>query len=174
MKLEGLYAARAQVAGMKPSVERGKCAPWLKVERDEAKFGACMKIAEAIGTIDSSKKAHTILADALGNEDQEVFGALYLDTHLQIRGLAETGRGEMDRVMAPIAPTLRIAIADGAQGIIIWHTHPTMLVTPSEGDKLVTADFAAACRTVSLLLVDHIIIGGKGRYYSFLDAGELQ
>ena len=182
-ELQALYAARVQACGCadKSSAPaapdkggEGGCRPWLKVERDEKRYEACMRIAEKIGPVDSSKKAHALLADALGAEDQEVFGAMYLDTHLQIRGFAETGRGEIDAVMAPIAPTLRLAVVEGAQAVIIFHTHPTMLTQPSDGDRAVTAAFDEACRTLNLLLVDHLIIGGRNRYYSFLDAGELK
>lgn len=172
MRFEGLYEARRQRAcGDKPDAPPAACKPWIKVERDEVRYEACMKIAESIGPVDSARKAFALLGPALGREDQEVFGAMFLDTHLQIRGLAETGRGEMDAVMAPIAPTLRIAILEGAQGVLIFHTHPTLYVEPSEADIATTAAFHEACRTVNLFLVDHIIIGGEGRYFSFDEAG---
>lgn len=177
-RFEALYESRRQRAcGDKPEPPAATpptaCKPWIKVERDQARYEACMKIAEAIGPVDTSRKAFELLGEALGAEDQEVFGAMYLDTHLQIRGLAETGRGEIDAVMAPIAPTLRIAIAEGAQGVLIFHTHPTLSIEPSEADVETTRAFDQACRTVHLLLVDHIIIGGKRRYFSFADAGFL-
>jgi DNA repair protein RadC len=180
-RLEALYEGRRDGCGCKPPAAElaGKpdgsaCKPWLRVERDEKRYEACMKIAESIGPVDSPKKAFTLLGQALGAEDQEVFGAMYLDTHLQIRGLAETGRGEMDAVMAPIGPTLRIAIAEGATGVLIFHTHPTLYTEPSDADVQVTAAFDAACRAVHLFLVDHIIIGGGRRFFSFADAGYLK
>jgi DNA repair protein RadC len=172
MRYQALYEGRTELAPP-PAAPATSCKPWLRVERDDAKYQACMKIAESIGPVDSSRKAFALLREALGTEDQEVFGAMYLDTHLLIRGLAETGRGEMDAVMAPIGPTLRLAVAEGAQAVLIWHVHPTLQTQPSEADIDVTRSFAEACKTLQLLLVDHIIIGGKSRYYSFSDAGHL-
>ena len=152
----------------------GGCKPWLKIERDEARYEACMVLAEKIGEIDGPKKAFEILKEAVGTEDQEVFGLISLDTHLRLRGLAETGRGEIDGVMAPIGPTLRVAIQDGAQGILIWHVHPTLYTQPSESDIEVTKSFEAACKAVDLFFADHIIIGGWKNFYSFADHGYLK
>jgi len=174
------------------------CRPWLKVERDEVRYEACMRIAEDLGPIDSSKKAFEILKKAVGSEDQEVFGAMYLDTHLYLRGLAETGRGEIDSVMAPIKPTLRVAMAlnrqltsndklrprdkeilkhsveDGITGVLIFHCHPTLYSRPSDSDKDVTRAFEEACPLLDLFFVDHIIVGGQKEFFSFADAGLLQ
>lgn len=172
MKFQALYEGRRPPPAP-VDVEPTACRPWLRVERDEKRYAACMKIAEQIGPVDSSRKAFGLLGQALGREDQEVFGAMYLDTHLQIRGLAETARGEMDAVMAPVGPTLRLAIAEGATAVLIFHTHPTLYTQPSDADVEVTRSFLEACRTLHLLLLDHIIIGGRSRYYSFSDAGFL-
>jgi DNA repair protein RadC len=149
------------------------------VERDEPKYEACMALSEKIGPIDSPKKAFAFLKQAVGVEDQEVFGALYLDTHLYIRDFAETGRGEVDAVMAPIKPTLRIAtlrlaMDDLATGLLIFHCHPTLYSQPSDADKDVTKSFEEACDTLDLFFVDHMIIGGMKEYYSFADAGLLK
>ena len=150
------------------------CRPWLKVSRDEKAFEACMAIAEKIGPIDTPAKAFKILKEAIGSEDQEVFGAMYLDTHLYVRGLAETGRGEYDAVMAPIKPTLRLAMADGITGLLCFHCHPTLYSEPSESDKAVTKAFEDACATLDLFFVDHIIVGGHKEFFSFADAGLLK
>jgi DNA repair protein RadC len=189
MRLEAVYEARARECACKDAVAARAaqpdpplvpeplpvtpatgCKPWLKVERDEARYEACMKIAEAIGPIDTPERAFEILSEALGSEDQEVFGALYLDTHLQIRGLAETGRGEMSSVQAPIVPTMRIAVAEGAEAMVIFHCHPTLYTKPSDADKEVTRGFFKAASALNILLIDHIVIGGKKGFYSFLNS----
>jgi DNA repair protein RadC len=150
------------------------CRPWLKVERNEKYYEACMAIAEKIGPIDSSKKAFQILKEAVGSDDAESFGAMYLDTHLYLRGLAETGKGEYDAVMAPLKPTLRLAMQDGITGLLIYHCHPTLYSQPSDADKGVTKSFEDACVTLDLFFVDHLIIGGHKEYFSFADEGLLQ
>lgn len=184
MKLRALYepaaadddvSASAPVeAPPAPPLRSAPCRPWLRLLRDEKSYEACMAIARKIGAIRTSRQAARFIRSAVGSEDQEVFGALYLDTHLRIRGLAETGRGTIDSVQAPIGPTLRLAIETGAQAIVIFHCHPTLVVQPSEADQEVTKAFAKACAAVDILLADHLIIGGHQAYYSFVDAGKLK
>jgi DNA repair protein RadC len=182
VKLDAIYEARACACGVKQagdpappaSSSEGGCRPWLRVERDEARYEACMAIAEKIGPVDQPRRAFEILSQAVGAEDQEVFGALYLDTHLRVRGLAVTARGEIDSTPAPIAPTLRIAVHEGAQGVLVFHVHPTLHSRPSDADRQVTLAFNDACATLNLLLVDHMIIGGRKEYYSFLEHGVLR
>jgi len=184
MKLDALYEARLEAkcpacahsarSSAPEAAPASPCRPWLKVERNEAYYEACMAIAEKIGAIDHSRKAFEVLRAAVGQEDQEVFGALYLDTHNQIRGLAETARGEIDSVPAPIVPTLRIAIAEAATSLVVFHTHPTLYAQPSDADVATTLAFDEACSKVNLLLMDHLIIGGQRGYYSFLDHGVLK
>jgi len=169
-----LRQERSEVDIDSPKGLGSQCRPWLKVERNEKYFEACMAVAEKIGPIDSSKKAFQILKEAIGSEDQEVFGGMYLDTHLYLRGLAETGRGEFDAVMAPLKPTLRLAMSDGITGLLIFHCHPTLYSQPSDADKGVTKAFEDACGTLDLFFVDHLIIGGHKEYFSFADEGLLQ
>ena len=142
------------------------CRPWARIERDEPAYEACMAVAEQIGPIDSPKKAFEILKrSSVAREDQEVFGAMYLDTHLYLRDFAETARGEIDAVMAPIKPTLRVAtlrlaMDEATTGLLIFHCHPTLYSQPSEADKFVTKSFEEACDALDLFFVDHIIVGG--------------
>ena len=150
------------------------CRPWLKVERDEKKYEACMRIAERIGPIDSPKKAFEILKEAVGSEDAEIAGFISLDTHMYLRGLAETGRGEMDAVMFPIGSTLRTALADGATAIILFHVHPTLYTEPSDADKDVTRAFERGCEAVDILLMDHLVCGGAREFFSFAEKGLLK
>lgn len=154
-----------------------KCRPFLKIEKDSEKFAACNALADELGEINTPKKAFQIIEDAIGEEVNEVFGVMMLDIHLRFKGLAETGRGEPASVMAPLQPTLQIALASGANSIVIWHCHPSGVdAEPSEADKETTEAFAEACEVVGLPLIDHVIIAGDVRnrsYFSFAEDGLL-
>lgn len=167
--------------GVEPVVLAGspgsKCRPFLKVEKDAEKFAACNALAEELGPLNTPKKMYRIIEDAIGDEVNEVFGVLMLDIHLRFKGLAETGRGEPSSVMAPLKPTLQMALISGADSIIIWHVHPSGIeAEPSEADKETTEAFADACDAIDLPLLDHLIIGGdvrKRSYFSFAEDGLL-
>ena len=154
-----------------------KCRPFLKVEKDAEKFAACNALADEIGELNTPKKMYRIIEDAIGDEVNEVFGVLMLDMHLRFKGLAETGRGEPASVMAPLQPTLQVALISGAQSIVIFHCHPSGIeAEPSDADKETTEAFAEACEVIGLPLIDHLIASGSIRnrsYFSFLEAGLL-
>lgn len=170
-----------QPRGVEPVVLAGgpgaKCRPFLKVEKDAEKFAACNALAEEIGPLNTPKKMYRIIEDAIGEEVNEVFGVLMLDIHLRFKGLAETGRGEPSSVMAPLKPTLQIALISGADSIILWHVHPSGIeAEPSDADKETTEAFADACEAINLPLLDHLIVGGDVRrrsYFSFAEEGLL-
>lgn len=154
-----------------------RCRPHLKIEKDPEGFAACNALAEELGPLDDPKKAFQLIEEAISNEVNEVFGVMMLDLHLRFKGLSETGRGEPAAVMAPLKPTLQMALAQGAYAIIIFHVHPSGIeAKPSEADEETTEAFADACATVDLPLIDHIIVGGDARkrsYYSFAEDGAL-
>jgi len=168
--------------GFEPVILAGgpgaKCRPFLKIEKDADKFAACNALADEIGELNTPKKMFRIIEDAIGDEVNEVFGVLMLDIHLRFKGLAETGRGEPSSVMAPLQPTLQVALMSGAHAIVIFHVHPSGIkAEPSEADKETTEAFAEACEVIGLPLIDHLIVAGSVRkrsYFSFLEAGLLQ
>ena len=150
-----------------------KCRPYLTIQKDADRFAACNALADEIGPLDDPKKALRLLEDAIGDEVNEVFGVLMLDLHLRSMGLAETGRGEPSSVMAPIQPTLQVALMNGAHAAIIFHVHPSGIeAQPSDADIETTEAFVEAFDAVGLPLLDHIIVGGDARnrsYYSFAE-----
>ena len=154
-----------------------KCRPFLKIEKDPAKFAACNALADEIGPLNDPKKAFRLIEDAIGNEVNEVFGLVTLDLHLRMKSVAETGRGESDAVMAPMVPTLQAALMDGAHAVILFHVHPSGVeARPSDADKQTTKAFVEAFETCNVHFIDHIIVGGsvkKKSYYSFAEDGKL-
>jgi DNA repair protein RadC len=73
----------------------------------------------------------------------------------------------------------RDAIREGALAIVCVHNHPSGDPTPSAADIQVTRQLREAAKTVSIDLVDHVIIGQKScdpaglGHYSFRAAGLL-
>lgn len=156
---------------------RGKCRPFLKVEKDAERFAACNALADELGPLDTPEKAFRVVEEAIGDEVNEVFGVITLDLHLRLKSVAETGRGEPTSVMAPILPTLQAAVIDGAHAVIIYHVHPSGVeAEPSDADIETTEAFAEAFDTIDVNLLDHLIAGGdiKNRsYYSFAEHKKL-
>ena len=67
------------------------------------------------------------------------------------------------------APALR----SDAVAVIVGHNHPSGDPTPSPDDVELTRKLAAAGVIIGVELVDNIIVGQAGRYYSFKEGGTL-
>jgi DNA repair protein RadC len=157
---------------------QSKCRPFFKVEKDPAKFAACNALADEIGPINTPKKAHKLIEEAIGDEISEVFGLVTLDIHLRMKSIAETGRGDHAAVMAPMKPTLQTALIDGADAIILFHVHPSGIdAKPSQADKDTTKAFEKAFEVVDIDFIDHVITAGDSKrrsWFSFAEEGLLK
>jgi DNA repair protein RadC len=146
------------------------CLPWVRITRDPKRFEACMDVARRIGPMDNPKRVVQLVGKHLAAEDQEVFLVILVDGQLQVRGISEMARGARDNTAISVPDTLRVAIVDGATGIIVVHNHPSGVPYPSEADKKVTEVLREAAHTVRLELMDHVIIAGA-KFYSFAERG---
>lgn len=99
---------------------------------------------------------------------QEVAGALLLDSRGRLIGDRELFRGSRDRCAISPEPFLREALLLGASAVIAWHTHPSGAPQPSTADVAFTGRLAEACDVVGVRLVDHLVLGEKGKWESAL------
>jgi DNA repair protein RadC len=96
---------------------------------------------------------------------QEEFHALLLNTrHRVVREVLVT-RGILDASLIHPREVFRIAVSEGAAGIILVHNHPSGDPAPSAEDRAVTRQLADAGRALGIPVLDHIVIG-RGRYTS--------
>jgi DNA repair protein RadC len=103
--------------------------------------------------------------------DQEVMGALYLDTRNRLVGERELFRGALNRAIAEPRRILREGLLAGAAGCIVFHTHPSGDPSPSAEDLAFTRRLAEAGEAVGIRLVDHLVLGGQGRWVSLRERG---
>lgn len=101
--------------------------------------------------------------------DQEVMGALFLDTRNRMLGDRELYRGTLDRAAVEPREVLKECLLRGAAGVILFHTHPSGDPTPSAEDTAFTLRMSEAARAVGIRLVDHMVLGGAERWVSMRD-----
>lgn len=90
---------------------------------------------------------------------QEEFHALLLNTrHRVIREVAVT-RGILDASLIHPREVFRLAVVEGAAGIILVHNHPSGDPTPSAEDRAVTRQLAEAGRALGIPVLDHVVVG---------------
>ncbi|HLF56641.1 MAG TPA: DNA repair protein RadC [Thermoanaerobaculia bacterium] len=103
--------------------------------------------------------------------EQEVLGALYLDVRNRLLAERELYRGTLSRAAVEPRRVLQEGLLLGAAGCIVFHNHPSGDPTPSAEDLAFTRRLAEAGEIVGIRLVDHLVLGGPGRWLSLRERG---
>ncbi|MGY8777585.1 MAG: RadC family protein [Longimicrobiales bacterium] len=96
---------------------------------------------------------------------QEEFHTLLLNTRHQVFREVLVTRGILDASLIHPREVFRVAVGEGAAGIILVHNHPSGDPAPSAEDRAVTRQLGAAGRALGIPVLDHVIVG-RGRYSS--------
>ena len=118
----------------------------------------------------STRKAGEYIVTLFSGRLTEVFYAICLDAQNQVTHPALVHEGTIDT--APVYPReiVQAALRHQATGLILAHNHPGGSLNPSGADIDATRKIIEACDTVSIRVIDHIIVAGE-KYYSFADNG---
>ncbi len=110
----------------------------------------------------------------LGSMRREVFLAVYLDSANGVIKLDELFAGTINATAVYPREVMAKALECNAASMIFAHNHPSGRVRPSRADFDITARLVAAARLLDMRVLDHIIIGGPGSYYSFAEEGVME
>jgi DNA repair protein RadC len=121
----------------------------------------------------SSADASRMLATYLAGVDREHFVVLMLDQKNQVIGIHTVSMGSLTASVVHPRETFKAAILANAAAIVCGHNHPSGDVQPSMEDRAITRRLADAGTLLGINVVDHIIIGSAGTYFSFADEGLL-
>jgi len=113
--------------------------------------------------------------EEIGLQDKAVeeFHALYLNVKNQIIGMEMVSKGTLTASMAHPREVFKGAILANAYAIIIAHNHPSGDVQPSTADKQTTETLVGAGKLLNIRILDHVIIGQGGGYFSFRNSTSL-
>ncbi len=104
-------------------------------------------------------------------QEQEIMGAVFLDTRHRLLGDAEIYRGTLNRAAVEPRAILKQGLLRGAAGFVLFHTHPSGDPSPSAEDLAFTRRIAQAGDLVGVGLVDHLIVGAGGSWVSLKQRG---
>lgn len=102
----------------------------------------------------------------------EVVACLCLDIQHRLLCFTELFQGTLDQAAIYPREIVTHALKHHAASLILCHNHPLGRAYPSQEDLAVTRILAQALKTVEVVLVDHIIVGGNDTY-SCADHGHL-
>jgi DNA repair protein RadC len=118
---------------------------------------------------DASMLLHTYLADV----EREHFVVIFLSQKNRVIGVNTVSVGSLTASIAHPREVFKGAILSNAASIICGHNHPSTDCQPSREDRAITTRLVEAGKLLGISILDHVIIGGEGRYFSFADEGLL-
>jgi len=123
--------------------------------------------------IDTPEKALSEILPAIEDEKIEVLFILLRDARKRLIHKEILGRGILNHLLIHPREVFCEAIRQRAHSIILAHNHPSGDPLPSQSDIDATHILRTAGGIVRIELADHLIIGKRGRYYSFRENGHL-
>lgn len=112
------------------------------------------------------------LCASLRDQKREIFKVLFLDRSLRIMGERDLFYGTIDEAAVHPREIVKAALEFHASSLVLVHNHPSGKIEPSREDYEITQKIKAACQTVSIRILDHIIIG-ENQYFSFSERNAL-
>jgi DNA repair protein RadC len=108
----------------------------------------------------------------IGLQDKaaEEFHILYLNTKNQVIGMEMVSKGTLNASLVHPREVFKGALLANANALILAHNHPSGNVEPSSADKQVTETLVKAGKLMDVKIIDHLIIGATGGFFSFSEA----
>ena len=108
----------------------------------------------------------------LSQMDRELFCIVNLQADLTPINMNIVSVGSLNEALINPREIFKSAILSNAHSMMLIHNHPSGNLTPSTSDIQTTARMQELGELMGISLVDHIITGRDGNYYSFRDKGE--
>lgn len=120
--------------------------------------------------ITSSKRVFEIMLPIIGELPHEEFWVLFLNNSNNIILKSQLSKGGISGTIVDVRLVFKLALENGATGLILCHNHPSGVLKPSEADKQITNKLKRAGDSLDVKVLDHLIIT-ESKYYSFVDEG---
>lgn len=123
--------------------------------------------------IKSSTEAVAVLAPHLRHLDHEECWIVLLNRANKVLSKFKVSSGTVCSCPIDVARITKMAIIEGATGVILAHNHPSGCPKPGSSDINETSKLKKALNIFNIDLLDHIIFA-DGKYFSFADDHEFR
>lgn len=113
-----------------------------------------------------------VMNEFLSQMDRELFCIVNLQADLTPINMNIVSVGSLNEALINPREIFKSAILSNAHSMMLIHNYPSGNLTPSTSDIQTTARMQELGELMGISLVDHIITGRNGNYYSFRDKGE--
>ncbi len=119
----------------------------------------------------SAKEIAAYLRHEMENRPKELFKAIYMDQASQILEIEDVAEGSVSSVSLYPRELMEKALKLNSSCLVLVHNHPSGNISPSEEDQSLTRYLVHLSSLVGLNMLDHIIIGKNGNFFSFREHG---
>jgi len=123
--------------------------------------------------LSNTKATGKFIVPYFHGETDEVVYLLCLDSKHKLLSCRLLQRGTINTVQLPIRKVVEIALNTNAAAVILAHNHPGGVALPSAEDYEATDRVMDALRSISIPLLDHVIVS-EGDYVSLRDNGYIR
>lgn len=111
--------------------------------------------------------AYKLIKNFLVDSDREKFVVACLDVKNQPLSIQIVSIGSVNSAIVHPREVFKVAILSNASKIICFHNHPSGNTNFSKEDENITNRLKECGEILGIELVDHIIVGDNGTYFSF-------
>lgn len=122
--------------------------------------------------VTSSKAVYDIMQPLIGELPHEEFWVLYLNNSNKVIYKSQLSKGGITGTLVDVRLAFKLALEHNATGMILVHNHPSGTLQASEPDRQITKQMQQAGQSLSINILDHVIVTEKA-YLSFADEGML-
>lgn len=124
--------------------------------------------------LNNPRNAAAVLSPLIADQPVEVFGVACISTRHRLLAWHVLSRGTRDSTPVSLPDVfLPACLTPGTTGVMVVHNHPSGDPTPSPDDARLTLRLCAAADVLDIALLDHLIVGDEGRYFSFHEGGQI-
>ncbi|MDE6512484.1 MAG: DNA repair protein RadC [Muribaculaceae bacterium] len=123
-------------------------------------------------TLKASATIYNRLRYRIANLAHEEVWIILLNRRNQIIKEFRLTSGSSVASVFDIKMIIKRALLENAEGLAMCHNHPSGNLRPSAQDDGITRKLFAACQTMDIRMIDHVIFSVDG-YYSYADEGRL-
>lgn len=115
-----------------------------------------------------------LMMEEMRMADREMVFILNMTAKGKVLNMEVASIGSLTQAEVIPRDLLKSAVLSNAACMIMMHNHPSGDPTPSSVDFNITSRMKLAAELLGICLLDHIIVGERGSYYSFHEAGVLE
>lgn len=119
----------------------------------------------------SSAQVLEYLRHDLESSDKEVFKLIHLNSDNKVLAMEDISQGSISEAYVHAREVLERAIGLKSSSLVFVHNHPSGCPEPSEADQRLTRRLVHLAYLAEMIVMDHIIMGHGGDYFSFRDRG---